>query len=311
MSHSRLAVACFTCLALLSVGQRRLPPIRARSCGAALDEHLDPGLPPPPGSLSCRSRTARSASPSSATPAAAIAAAGSRRPDGRVAGQVPVRVRADAGRQHLRRAARRHDYAASSSVLSRAARRRRDVPRRHRQSRRPRPDQLRAVQHGRPALLHLPRVRAPAGRPGRRRRPLLRARQPVARSAQLEWLRARAGRFRDGVEDLLLPSSALHVGPLPRRRARASPRARADPRRGDVDVVLAGHEHFYERIHRSTASATSSSGARRLAAARGHPPSASPQGFDTGLPLHADGDRGKTSSTSRRSAAPARPSTPA
>ena len=55
--------------------------------------------------------------------------------------------------------------------------------------------------------------------------------------------RPRAGRFRDRVEDLVLPSPALHVGPLHLGRALAARRARA------VDVVLSGHEHFYERIH--------------------------------------------------------------
>ena len=68
-------------------------------------------------------------------------------------------------------------------------------------------------------ILHLPGERAPPVRARRRRRAILRAGQPVVRSAAAR-LAAAADRVGDRVEDRLLPSPALHVGPLPRRRPR-------------------------------------------------------------------------------------------
>ena len=129
----------------------------------------------------------------------------------------------------------------------------------------PEPDPLRPVQHGRAALLHVPQVRAPPLRPHGRGRPVLRARQPVARSHAARVAGPAAGRVGDGVEDRLLPPSDLHVGSLPCRRARASPRARAHSR-GRRRRRRAGRSRARLRAGacRSTASVTS----RREAPAR-------------------------------------------
>ena len=95
-----------------------------------------------------------------------------------------------------------------------------------------------------------------------------RARQPVARSRSARLAAPAAEGVRHGVEDLFLPSSALHLRPLP-RRARAL-RLALEPIlvEGDVDVVLAGHEHLYERLQPQRGISYFTSGAARIAPAR-------------------------------------------
>ena len=127
---------------------------------------------------------------------------------------------------------------------------RREVLRRHRQPRSATRAGLSKVQHGGAPLLHVQAQRAqhrrgsPAQASGSSSSTADRSIRISSRGC------ATSSRNRDRLEDLLFPSSALHVRPLHDRRACAcgwrSSRFSID---GDVDVVLTGHEHFYERIH--------------------------------------------------------------
>ena len=104
---------------------------------------------------------------------------------------------------------------------------------------------------------YVSRVGAARGRSWRRRS-LFRARQPVTRSGATRMAAPGAGGIRHRVEDLFLPSSSVYLQPLSRCRARAL-RLALEPIlvAGDVDVVLAGHEHLYERIQPRRESAIS------------------------------------------------------
>ena len=144
-------------------------------------------------------------------------------------------------------ATRRRLPAEVRRALQAAARRRRQVLRRARQSRRHQPDLLQAVQHGRPSLLH---VRA-AGRSDHAlgyARAVLRARQHLSDRAsrcagssrkstesRAEWKIAflhhplyTSGRYGLAARGIRLALESAFVN-------------------GGVDVVFSGHEHIYER----------------------------------------------------------------
>ena len=92
-------------------------------------------------------------------------------------------------------------------------------------------------------------VRTPAGGAGRRRRPLLRARQPLVRSATARLAARGAGRSQVPPGRSAIFHHPLYTSGRYRTGARAL-RLALEPILvdGDVDVVLSGHEHFYERL---------------------------------------------------------------
>ena len=111
---------------------------------------------------------------------------------------------------------------------------------------------------------------------------------------QLAWLRAAAEGVRHGVEDLLLPPSALHVRPLPRRRPRAADRARADPRRGRRRRGARGPRAPVRTPPASAWHQLLHVGRRRIAAARRSGAfDRARQGVRYRLSLHADGGVGQ------------------
>ena len=159
-------------------------------------------------------------------------AAGSRRPDGRVARPLSVHVRGDARRQHLRdQHAARLRAASSNGPIGRCSTPawcfapRSAITTTRRRSTTP------FNMDGRRYYTYRESERRLAGMAGAGVRFFVLDSRSLDPD-QLDWLRDAAGGIRHGVEDLLLPPSALHVRPLPRRRARPAPRARADPRRG-------------------------------------------------------------------------------
>ena len=136
--------------------------------------------------------------------------------DGRVPRRVPLRFRDHDGRQHHRG---RHACGHGEQVrdpLQAAPRRRSRVPCRPRQPRQPEPAFLRALQHGRRALLHLPGVQRRDLEAGRRRRALLRPRHHLPGPAAARLAGEGAFLLELRLEDRVLPSSPVLVGQGPR-----------------------------------------------------------------------------------------------
>ena len=113
--------------------------------------------------------------------------------------------------------------------------------------------------------------------PDRHRGRVLRARLDESRSRAAARGSTSGWPPRRGVEDLLLPPPALHVGPLPQHVARIH-RLVLEPIliEHGVDAVFSGHEHIYQR---SDARRTGSSISSAAAPARCAPGDGAPASF--------------------------------
>ena len=82
----------------------------------------------------------------------------------------------------------------------------------------------------------------------RRRRALLRARERLPRPDAAAWLQKELQKLERGLEDSLLPPSALFVGWT--ARLGSAQREALEPLfvKYNVSVVFTGHDHFYERV---------------------------------------------------------------
>jgi hypothetical protein len=111
--------------------------------------------------------------------------------------------------------------------------------RRARQPRRSQPALLQAVQHGRRTLLHL--------HEGQHR--FLRSRFELHGSQAARLVRARDQGLEVGLEDGVF-STIRPIRPAPRHGSEVDLRAVLEPLfvKYGVNVVFAGHEHFYERL---------------------------------------------------------------
>ena len=108
----------------------------------------------------------------------------------------------------------------------------------------------------------------PADAPGDQRR-VLRPRLDQSGSRADAMARRAARRVGCGLEDLLLPSSAVHVGPVSPTSAALTVGARAALHRGTASTRCSpGHEHIYQRSRLQNGIQYFVIGRRRLAAAR-------------------------------------------
>ena len=128
---------------------------------------------------------------------------------------LPLRVRPDDGRQHVRGREGRGLQAEVRGHVQAAAGRQGQVLRLARQPRRVEPAVLRTLQHERRGVLQ--------AQEGQRR--LLRAQQQLHGQAAAQVARRRAGEGHLRVEDRLLPPPALLVGRQARLRARSCARS--------------------------------------------------------------------------------------
>ncbi len=162
-----------------------------------------------------------------------------RRADGQGPRRVPVHVRHHDGRQHVRQRSGTKDYAEEvRAAVQAAARREGRVLRVAGQSRRPEPAALQAVQHERRALLHVQEGQ----------RAVLRARQQLLRPAQADWLEKALAESKEDWKICFFHHPLYSSGG--RHGSEVDLRSQLEPLflKYGVQVVFAGHEHFYERL---------------------------------------------------------------
>ena len=177
-----------------------------------------------------------------------------RRADGEPARTLSVRARHHRRRQHLRQRPAAGLKQKFELPYKAAARRRREVLRLARQSRRARAGALPAVQHGWPDLLHV--QGAPSRTCGSSR-----SRPTICDQEQVAWLEKELGK---STEHWKIPyfHHPLYSSGERHGSDTAAWRAVLEPLfvKYGVSVVFAGHDHFYERIEAAErASSTSSS----------------------------------------------------
>ena len=223
--------------------------------------------------------------------------------DGQLARDVSLRSRHHARRQHVRRPEAGRLRQEIRAAVRGAARGRREVPGLARQPRSAGAGLLQALQHERPALLH---VRA-------QQRPVLRARQHAdgSEAARLDRDDAAETRARTGRS----ATSITRCTRMPSRHGSSVDlRVLLEPIfvKYGVNVVFSGHDHVYERLKPQKGIYYFVSGsAGQLRKGNMSPIGPDRRVLRPGPELHAGGGRRGGHVLPDRSRAPARRSTPA